>query len=92
MIGGLNAQESYASWAANQLYYTPVSTNTTGIWASPAAQLRFDLVFLEKNPLSFYIGTGYFIYARELSETNQDLSTNILINGIKLEGAIMMYF
>jgi curli biogenesis system outer membrane secretion channel CsgG len=93
VIGGLNATEEYASWSSPVVTgYTPTVTTSTSVWASPAAQLRLDLVFLEKEPLSFYIGTGYFIYARELSRTNHALDTNVLINGIKLEGALMVYF
>jgi TolB-like protein len=92
VIGGLNTSDEYASWPANPPSYTPTTTTTTSIWASPAAQLRLDLVFLENSPVSFYIGTGYFIYTRELSDTNNALVTNVLINGIKLEGALMVYF
>ena len=92
VVGGLNSYQEYASWAATDTSYTPTVSTSTSLWASPAAQLRLDLVFLEKNPVSFYIGTGYFIYTRELSETNHALATKVLINGIKLEGALMIYF
>ncbi len=92
VIGGLNSYQEYASWPAGQQYYTPTVTTSTSVWASPAAQLRLDLVFLEKEPVSFYLGTGYFIYTRELAETNHELSSDVLVNGIKLEGALMVYF
>ena len=47
---------------------------------------------MKRAPLSFYIGTGYFIYARELTDTNHELTTRVLVNGIKLEGAVLVYF
>ena len=92
VIGGLSSYQEYAMWPAGATSYVPTVTTSTSVWASPAAQLRFDLVFMEKQPVSFYIGTGYFIYTRELAETNHALDTNVLINGIKLEGALMIYF
>lgn len=92
VIGGLNASDEYATWNAGDTSYFPTTTGSTTLWASPAAQLRLDLVFLEKSPLSFYIGTGYFIYARELTDMNHALVTQVLLNGIKLEGALMVYF
>jgi len=92
VIGGLNAQENYYTWTplggtADSSYVESMS-----LWASPVAQLRFDLVFLEKNPVSFYIGTGYFVYPFELSKSHHSFDTNVLLNGIKLEGALMMHF
>ena len=92
VIGGLTTSDEYATWGANAGFYVPTTTTATSLWASPAAQLRLDLVFLENSPVSFYIGTGYFIYTRELSDTNHALVTNVLVNGIKLEGALMVYF
>ena len=92
VIGGLNTSDESASWNAGDKSYTPSITTSNTVWTSPIAQLRLDLVFLEKNPLSFYIGTGYFIYTNELTDTNHALSTQVLINGIKLEGALMVYF
>jgi hypothetical protein len=92
VIGGLSSYQEYGSWSGPTGDYIPTVTTSTSVWASPAAQLRLDLVFLEKEPVSFYLGTGYFIYTRELSETNHELSSNVLINGIKLEGALMVYF
>jgi TolB-like protein len=92
VIGGLNTENDnwiYSTSLHSQVYETSSSTST---WASPAAQLRLDLVFLEKSPVSFYIGTGYFIYTKALTDTNHALVTNVLINGIKLEGALMVYF
>jgi hypothetical protein len=92
VIGGLNSTDEYATWTASDTYYVPTTTTTTSVWASPAVQLRLDLVFLEKDPVSFYIGTGYFIYTRPFTDTNHALVTDVLINGIKLEGALMVYF
>jgi TolB-like protein len=92
VIGGLDVSQEYASWSAGAASYVPATTSSASVWASPAAQLRLDLVFLEKNPLSFYLGTGYFIYTRTLNETNHALATKVLIQGIKLEGAMLIYF
>jgi TolB-like protein len=90
VIGGLNTE--YDNWSYSAGYPTYEPSSSTNIWTSPAAQLRLDLVFLEKSPVSFYIGTGYFIYTKALSDTNNALITNVLINGIKLEGGLMVYF
>jgi len=92
VLGGLNTFQQYGPFNVTDNGYPLSNTTTVSVWASPAAQLRLDLVFLENSPVSFYIGTGYFIYTRELSDTNHALVTNVLVNGIKLEGALMVYF
>ncbi len=92
VIGGLDSSLEYASWPALSSGYTPTQTSSSAIWASPAAQARMDLVFMERSPISFYIGTGWFVYLRRFNEANHDLVSSLLISGIRLEGAIMFYF
>ena len=92
VVGGLNAQENYYSWTPSGGYADSSYSDTTSLWLSPVVQARYDLVFLENNPVSFYIGTGYFIYPLALSKSHHSFDTSLLLNGIKLEGAIMIHF
>ncbi|MDD5067026.1 MAG: FlgO family outer membrane protein [bacterium] len=61
-------------------------------YQSGILQPRIDLVFLEKNPISFYIGAGYYHYLKKFSRSFYNLNTARILNGIKLEGAIMFFF
>lgn len=88
VLGGLNASETFTD---SITYYTELF-QPSSFWASPAVEARADLVFMERSPISFYLGTGYFLYTRMLQESYRTLWTEVLLNGIKLEGAIMFYF
>lgn len=75
-------------------YYNTVEirNDEPGSYSSGILEPRIDLVFMEKNPISFYIGLGYFHYLKKFSQTFQGLVTERVMNGIKLEGAVMVFF
>jgi TolB-like protein len=52
---------------------------------------RIDFIIMENSPFSFYIGAGYFYYTKKISDNYYGLKTERTLQGVKLEGAIMVY-
>jgi TolB-like protein len=58
---------------------------------SGVIQPRVDFIIMETSPFSFYVGVGYFYYTRKISDNFHGLKTERTLQGVKLEGAIMVY-
>jgi TolB-like protein len=58
---------------------------------SGVIQPRVDFIIMENSPLSFYIGVGYFYYTKKISDDFHGLKTERTLQGVKLEGAIVVY-
>lgn len=58
---------------------------------SGVIQPRVDFIIMENNPFSFYVGVGYFYYTKKISDNFHGLKTERTLQGVKLEGAIVVY-
>ncbi len=85
----------FAGWVAGTLKTNNNFNGAVDIssetYSSGIFQPRIDLIFLEQSPLSFYANIGYFYHLEELSESFQGLTLDRTIQGVKIEGGVMIY-
>lgn len=92
VVGALRSQENYYRWTPSEGYADSSYDEAAELWARSVLQFRLDLVFLERQPVSFYIGAGAFLYAPPLSESHHGYSADPLLGGLKLEAAALLHF